>query len=320
MKELIKASIKIPFLIVFFSILTACGGGNSDTTTVEPEVIVAPPVTYVATTFTGKFIDAAVIGVKYKTPEQEGMTNTEGEFIFQSDDKITFSIGDIVFPEVLADVIITPLTIFNTTDVNNIAVVNMLRLLQTLDEDGIPENGINILSEMHQLTVGLNVDFTSSDFESQVTGFLANGSQLNKQLITADEAIYHFQMTLDEINNETMSDCGSSHNKVGQSAFFTTLSHNVSGRAEILDNCTIKISQFSYDGGGPDVYFYAANDRFYDSDDAFRMGNQLNGSNGFENADLILKLPNNKTLDDLNSLSVWCVEFEANFGDLLFRP
>lgn len=298
---------KVPLSIILSSLLTACGGGSSDTT---------PPV---ITTYTGKFVDAAVIGINYRTAEEAGTTNADGEFIYRLDEKVTFYIGDIVFPEVPADVIITPLNIFNTTDVHNLAVVNALRLLQTLDEDGDPDNGINILSEAHQLALGVTVDFTSNEFESQVASFIAGGNQLNKQLITADDAIYHFQLTLNEMNGESMNDCASTHVKVGQTGFFSTFAHNVAGKAEIIDNCTIEITEFSYDGGGPDVYFYAANEGAYDSEGAFSMGRRLNGTI-HEDGVFTLKLPNNKTLDDLNGISVWCVDFSANFGDLTFTP
>lgn len=310
---------KMPLSIILSSLLAACGGGSSDSGPATPKVVAPTPSTPVVTTYTGKFIDAAVIGINYKTAEEAGITNADGEFIYRSDEKVTFSIGDIVFPEVLADAVITPLNIFVTTDINNIAVVNALRLLQTLDEDGIPENGITILSEAHQLALGVIVDFTSSDFESQVTDFIANGNQLNKQLITADDAIYHFQLTLDKINSEPMNGCDSTHEKVGQTGFFNTFAHNVAGKAEIIDNCTIKITQFSYDGGGPDVYFYAANDGAYGNEGSFRMGRKLNGTS-VENAEFILKLPSGKTLDDLNGISVWCVDFAANFGDVMFMP
>lgn len=306
---------KMYLSIVLSSLLAACGGGGSDT----PKDITPIPIPPEITTYTGKLIDAAVIGINYKTAEEAGITNGDGEFIYRLDEKVIFSIGDIVFPEVLADAIITPLTIFNTTDVNNLAVVNALRLLQTLDEDGDPSNGITILSEAHQLASGVTVDFTSSEFESQVANFIASGSQLNKQLITVDDAIYHFQLTLDEINGEPMNGCGSTHEKIGQTGFFNTLAHNVAGKAEIIDNCTIKITQFSYDGGGPDVYFYAAIDGAYNSEASFRIGNRLNGIS-YENGEFTLKLPNNKTLDDLNGISVWCVEFSANFGDVTFAP
>lgn len=309
---------KISLSIILSSLLAACGGGSD--APAETLLAASPtPTKPIATAYTGKFVDAVVIGINYKTAEEAGVTNADGEFIYRSDEKITFSIGDIVFPEVLADTIITPLNIFNTTDINNIAVVNALRLLQTLDEDGDPDNGITILSEAHQLASGVMVDFTSSEFESQLTDFIANGNQLNKQLITADDAISHFQLTLDNMNDESMNSCGSTHEKVGQTGFFNTFAHNVAGKAEIIDNCTIKITQFSYDGGGPDVYFYAANGGAYGTGGSFRMGKRLNGTN-VENAEFILSLPSGKTLDDLNGISVWCVDFSANFGDVTFTP
>ena len=313
-------SIKKVSPFILSCLLVACGGGSSDSTnekatTTLPEI--TPEVEEV--TYTGFFLDSAVSGLNYTTSAEQGVTNAAGEFHYYLNDTVAFSLGDIRFPEITAKSILTPLDVFATSDINNIAVVNMLRLLQTLDQDGDLTNGINITSQAHEQANGLNVDFSSSDFDTQVTELVNNSGALNTQLVSESEAIFHFQETLNAIDNQAMTGCEKTHARVGQSGFFMTYSHNVSGKAEVIDDCTIKISQFSYDGGGPLVYFYAAIDHNYDSDSAFAMGNLLTGT-VFNDDEIILKLPNGKTLDDLNGLSVWCIDFKANFGDLTFSP
>ena len=47
-------------------------------------------------------------------------------------------------PPVLAKSIITPFEIANSKDINNKTVTNILVFLQSLDEDGNPNNGIQI--------------------------------------------------------------------------------------------------------------------------------------------------------------------------------
>jgi cytochrome c len=108
---------------------------------------------------------------------------------------------------------------------------------------------------------------------------------------------------------------GSDHPKVGQVANFTTKAHEVTGRAEIINNCTIRITEFNYDGGGPDVFFYAGDDGDYRN--GYALGTQLNGRT-YTNETIVLSLASPSDLDDLDGLSVWCVLFDASFGDGFF--
>lgn len=295
--------------------LTGCGGGGSSAND-EPN---STPDVVSTVTYSGIFLDSAVEGLAYSTPSQTGKTDADGTFLFQTDENITFAIGDIQLPAVKAELLLTPLNIFNTDEVNDIEVVNLLRLLQSLDVDGDATNNIQIPDDAHELASGLSVDFSSADFEQQVSNLIASSEGIYQALISADEAIYHFQQTLSALGNSDNSSCAQSHEKVGYSGYFETFHHNVAGKATIIDDCTIEISQFSYDGGGPDVYFFAAKDHNYDSASAFPVGNRLNGQ-VFDNANFTIKLPINKSLDDLTGLSVWCIDFSADFGHMEFTP
>jgi len=294
--------------------LTACGG-SSDTAEVKNNEIL--PIT-TPTTYTGVFFDAAVEGLSYLTASQNGRTNADGEFTYQLDEDIIFSLGDIIFPSVKAASYLTPLELYATDNINQLEVVNLLRLLQSLDVDGDTSNNIQISDTSHQLAEGLSIDFSASDFEQQVAELVANSGGLHQQLISADMAIYHFQQTLDSITQGATT-CNKTHEKIGYSGNFETFAHNVSGKATIIDDCTIEISQFSYDGGGPDVYLYAAKEHNYISSEAFAIGPKLNGQI-YNDAKFFIKLPNDKSLDDLTGLSVWCVDFEADFGHMQFTP
>ena len=295
--------------------LTACG---SDSSTSEAPITPEPALPEVST-YTGQFFDSAVAGLNYKTASQSGQTNQLGEFQFQGKESIIFSIGGIELPSTVANLYLTPLDIYQTQDTNQIEVVNLLRLLQSLDADGDASNGIEIEESVHQLAANLTIDFSASDFEQQVADLVSKSGAVNQELISATMAIDHFKLTLNEIGQNNLSSCTKEHEKIGHTGFFSTFAHNVSGKATIIDDCTIEISQFSYDGGGPDVYFYGAIDHEYTSVDAFPMGQKLNGKI-YNNARIFIKLPQNKSLDDLNGLSVWCTEFEANFGQVEFTP
>ena len=294
-------------------LLTACGSDDKGTET-QANLIPTPPTTY-----TGIFLDSAVTGLNYITASQSGQTNGLGEFRFQKDEMITFSIGGIELPSTLAALYLTPLELYQTNDINKIEVVNLLRLLQSLDFDGDASNGIEITESTHQLAANLNIDFSASNFDQQVTELVSQSGAANQELISATIAIEHFQLTLSQISNNNLTTCTTTHEKVGHSGFFNTFAHNVSGKATIIDDCTIEITQFSYDGGGPDVYFYGAKNHQYANEEAFPIGQQINGKT-FDNASIMIKLPQNKSLDELSGLSVWCVDFAANFGQMEFTP
>ncbi|XQW84911.1 DM13 domain-containing protein [Thalassotalea piscium] len=298
--------------------LFACGGGgetqSDNTALMSPSTPQPTPLIY-----QGVFLDAAVANLHYQTLEQEGYTTETGEFNYQLNERIVFSIGDIVFPEVSASGTITPLEVFNTEDTSEQAVINMLRLLQSLDIDGDASNGITISDTAHELAKGLTVDFSADDFDDQVALLVAGSGSIYQALITEQDALYHFQETLDGLTQQTSNNCGSTHSKVGYTGYFESFAHNVSGRAEIINDCTIKITEFSYDGGGPEVYIYAAKNHDYQSDLAFPISQKINGK-AYINAEITVRLPSSKSLDDLTGLSVWCVDFAANFGQVNFTP
>lgn len=71
--------------------------------------------------------------------------------------------------------------------------------------------------------------------------------------------------------------CDSSSPFVGQTAVLEQHFHGVSGTAQIVDDCTIEIRDFRFDGGGLDVHVYGASDPAFQSgivlsDDLRRLG------------------------------------------------
>ena len=288
--------------------LFACGGSGSGSSNSETPTPTPTPTP----TYTGVFIDSPVHGLNYQTATQSGTTNAMGEFIYQLGEKVTFSIGGITFPEVDVKAIITPLDIFKTENLEHSGVVNMLRFLQTLDVDGNPDNGIELSSLIHTLAANLTIDFTSATFDNQVAEFVIDNNAINISLISAQRALEHFRESLmiPEPNN-----CGNDHEKVGFTGSFNTLAHDVTGDAKILDNCTIEVSNFNYDATAPAVYFYADNSMT----NSFTLGDELREDRvAYVNDTIIVKLPNGKTLDDIEKFSVWCVDFSVSFGDLIF--
>ena len=263
----------------------------------------------------GNFIDSeAVEGLTYSTPSLSGVTDTTGAFRYLAGENITFSLGDLILPEVRATSVVTPLDIFDTDSVDEMAVVNLSRLLQSLDSDGDVNNGISIDSSAAESASP--VDFSSSDFEQQVVNLVANSGSVNTTLIDSNSAADNLESTL-EANAIPASGCTSEHPLVGQEAQFETRHHDVSGTARIVDDCTIQISGFHYDGQGPAVYFYGAVDAQYSSSEAFIIGDQLNGTL-FVDDEITLTLPEGRSLNELNGISVWCADFRIDFGAVEF--
>jgi len=102
---------------------------------------------------------------------------------------------------------------------------------------------------------------------------------------------------------------------------FVKLAHKVSSDEVIIkDTRTIQIKAFSYDGAGPDAYFWVGKGTPTDSA-AIVKGRKIadeNGSyeviQGYEKQDIELILPADITVNDIDYLSVYCVSFHHLFG------
>jgi hypothetical protein len=79
----------------------------------------------------------------------------------------------------------------------------------------------------------------------------------------------------------------------------------------MIDDCTLELSGFSYDGNGIDVRVYGSKNSNFRP--GFSIGPDLFGRH-FDHETLRVQLPAGKTLDDLDWVSIWCVAVGANFG------
>ncbi len=197
----------LPYLILVVSmaLLPACGSGGSesDAVPVTQEQSENRPGLQNNAPATGRLIDSAVSGIYFITDTHEGFTDAEGRFSYNSGEHIEFFIGNIQLGSTLAGDIITPLHLsFDNTNINNPTTLNILRLLQTLDSDGHPDNGITISEATHNAALSeatLLIDATVSveDFETNSTlnNFIAAQTNLS-ELISSDQAVAHFETSL----------------------------------------------------------------------------------------------------------------------------
>ena len=122
--------------------LTACNSGGSDSSTPAPPPAASPAATSNAT---GVFLDAPVRGLRVeRSSGASGSTGALGEFAYTSGESVTFYLGNLKLGTVTAKAEITPLDLFNTSDSNNRKVVNLLRLLQSLDSNDNLSDGIQL--------------------------------------------------------------------------------------------------------------------------------------------------------------------------------
>lgn len=285
------------------ALLVACG--SDDSAPASPER-------------NGVFLDAsAVEGLGYVTDTKNGKTVQDGGFEFLAGESITFSLGGLALPTVQAADIVTPLTIFGASDASDVRVTNLSRLLQSLDTDGIASNGITLPLEIESITSDTVLEFDSANFDAQAEALVTDLNQSQTTLVDENTANAELNQSLVE-NNVVAGDCTSDHPFVNREAELSDLSfHGVSGTIKVLNDCVIEVTNFNYDGGGPAVYFFAATDRSFFSTDAFDIGPMLSGQR-WVNDTLLLNIPEGMTLDDFNSLSVWCERFGINFGDAFF--
>jgi len=112
-------------------------------------------------------------------------------------------------------------------------------------------------------------------------------------------------------------ECASTHPTIGHVAELSTLFHGVRGTATIVDDCTIRIDDFFFDGNGIDVRIYAGLGGDYGG--GFAITDDLfNFPIGYSGATVYCVLPDGRTLDELDGISVWCVDAKVDFGSGTF--
>ncbi len=191
--------ILLPLSIIL--LLTACGGGGGSSNNSSGSA---------STSNTGVFLDSPIVNIGYRTETLEGVTNSKGEYEYLPGETVTFFIGDLEFPPVTASGIVTPLDIAGTNDTNDVEVVNMVRLLQTLDGDGNPDNGISISdgAKSAATQVDFTLDVDSFAASTAVTELIANGGQevTVTELVSVSDALDHFkgELTANNIAHATI--------------------------------------------------------------------------------------------------------------------
>lgn len=165
---------------------------------------------------TGQLIDSPVQGVRYVSGSVSGVTGAAGEFQYEAGGTIRFYIGEIALGNAVGGkAVITPLDLISGGTIDTPAVINIARLLQSLD--AIPDDHmITIPAALHTMTTQSNATVSTAihylDF-SDNTAFVNAATQLvstltasypfTAVLVDAASARNHLAKSLGELARTT---------------------------------------------------------------------------------------------------------------------
>lgn len=155
----------------------------------------------------GYLLDSAVEGMRYKSGEHYGVTNTDGRFGYIFSKNIEFYIGNSLIA--YADTPAELLTPYEFSDGSPFSTIDVLRLLQSLDDDGDPNNGIQITEAVHQLAISVTLkpfldfnfppDNIDQDVITELTSVTTAGA---RSVVSAYDAYFHYASTLESLMHE----------------------------------------------------------------------------------------------------------------------
>jgi len=230
--------------------LTGCGGSSSssDGGDAGDKGDGIPPVVK-----TGVFIDSKVANLSYKTETQTGVTNAQGEFSYLAGERVTFSIGELEFPVVTAAGVITPMTLAGDASIYNQKATNIAILLQSLDDNGNPDDGITIpAGAAAEASKAIGLGLPTDEFIAVITNMVVNSGSDTTNVVTAADAQNHLQDSIDSLTPYV----GSWSNKSGNSESHLILfANNTFLYAENDDEAPngLELGSYSYDTATGDI-------------------------------------------------------------------
>lgn len=105
--------------------------------------------------------------------------------------------------------------------------------------------------------------------------------------------------------------------KVGQRGELITRYHDVTGTARIVNNRTIALENFNFDGAGLDVVVFISPNPNYEP--GISISDNLVRSTPYVNTNMTFSLPEGYDLNDARYISIWCIDIPVSFGDGVFE-
>ena len=181
------STLRVPGLLTISVFLWSCGGGGGS----NGELL------------HGVFLDSPVSGLSFTTGTVSGVTDAEGGFVYREGETVVFSIGNLALPAVAGAGLVTPLDVAASDDITDPMVINIARLLQSLDEDNDPENGILIPGQVAEVFTDTAV-FDPTDDQS-VDNIVQQLYGTDRQTVSVELAVNHFVDSLSAAAGSTGS-------------------------------------------------------------------------------------------------------------------
>lgn len=213
------------------------GNGGSDTNPPQP------------TYNTGVFIDSPVKGLRYSTPTLSGLTDIDGKFRYNDGEVVTFKLGGTTIGTTFGATTVTPFSLYDVQPPNKERIIsnalfdstsvqtldkalNIASLLQNLDIDQNPNNGID-LGSADEVLAASAIDFsrfkaiefnTKSDIAS-----VREAVGLDRQPIELGEIATHLYSSLG-IEIQSASAAGTTGSSGLQNSFASNFEYDDQGR------------------------------------------------------------------------------------------
>ncbi len=159
----------------------------------------------------GVFLDSPVEGLRYQVGGLVDFTDADGGFRYLINRPISFYVGDILLGTAQGAPVLTPLSIVpgGASSVTDNRVTNIIRFLQTIDDDYDPSNGIRIDENTHQALLGQSISFASQsaafENDSDVRFVLSLATTplgvARDRLVPAITAQAHMRATLEDLRS-----------------------------------------------------------------------------------------------------------------------
>jgi hypothetical protein len=171
-----------PVFLTLLVFTSACGGGGGGSGT------------------SGTFVDSPVAALRYEGPRYSGNTTDAGRYQYVPGDTVCFYVGFVSLGCGEGRGVFSPLDLFPDARSDDDRVLNIVRFLLSLDGDGDPSNGIDLLG-VRTVAADADIDFdqTAEAFETDplVLGFIADQG-FDGDLVDAETAEAHLAQSLDE--------------------------------------------------------------------------------------------------------------------------
>jgi Putative Ig domain len=156
-------------------VITASNSGGVSTTA-DLVLTVGPPPA--GTAVTGVFRSDTVIGLGYVSGTHRGLTDTSGAFTYEEGQGITFSVGAVSIGTVpTAEALVTPVDLVAQGTGASNRVLNVVRFLMMLDQDGNPNDGIQISAAVTAAAASWGpVDFDTTDLPTTLGPLIQQAS------------------------------------------------------------------------------------------------------------------------------------------------